>query len=85
MSSTMQSELLLEWIGDDSEDLLIAYSYSLRNRTIELMAAQNELQGIATMAEMDAINKAAGLMGRLSIDFATIHKQLFPPDYLQQQ
>lgn len=72
-----KSKKLMDWVGKDEEDLLIAYSHDLRDNLTALMAARNSLQGTATTEEAAAIDKAASLMARLSVDMKTIHREIF--------
>ena len=69
---------LAGWIGTDEDDLLIAYAYDLRDSLTDLMAAQNKLQGLASKDDHDAIERAAALMARLSVEMKAIHSELFP-------
>ena len=72
-----KSKRLEAWVGQDKEDLLIAYSHDLRDNLTALMAARNNLQGLTSPEETAAIDKAASLMARLSIDMKTIHEEIF--------
>ena len=70
------SNTLLQWIGEDDEDLLIAYSNDLRDKAINLLATLNDL-GLTNAEQTASINKAANLMARLSVDMKHIHKEIF--------
>lgn len=72
------SKKLMEWMGDDEDDFLIAYSEDLRDCLTLLMATQNNLQGCVAKEDQEAINRAASLMARLSLDMKTIHREIFP-------
>ena len=69
------SKRLMEWIGDDEENTLIAYSQDLSDYTTALMATIDNLT--TTPEQQQVISKAASLMARLSIDMKTIHRELF--------
>ena len=71
------SKKLQQWVGDDEEDLLIAYSKELRDGVTALMAAQNSLHHLAAPEDREAITKAAALMARLSQDMKAIHREVF--------
>lgn len=77
MADLTKSKKLAQWVGDDKEDLLIAYSHDLRDNLTALMAVSNSLRCAATADEAAVIDKAASLMARLSIDMKTIHGELF--------
>lgn len=70
------SNTLQQWIGEDDEDLLIAYSKELRDKAIDLLATLNDL-GLTNAEQTESINKAANLMARLSVDMKHIHTEIF--------
>ncbi len=71
------SKRLMDWIGDNEDDFLIAYSDDLRDCLTALMATQNNLQGCVAKEDQEAIGRAASLMARISIDMKTIHRELY--------
>lgn len=76
MKDLSSSKKLMQWIGADEEDLLIAYSKELADKTTNLLASLDEM--VASPEQAKAVNKAAKLMARLSVDMKTIHREIFP-------
>ena len=72
-----KSPTLASMIGNDPDNLLIAYAGDLKDRTAGVMAALHTMHGILRPDDEAALTGAARLMASLSRDMDTIQRELY--------
>ena len=72
-----KSPTLVRMVGNDPENLLIAYAGDLKDHTAGVMAALHTMHGTLRPDDEAAITGAARLMASVARDMDTIHRELY--------